>query len=338
MADICRFYLQGYCRYGDQCRYKHVRDHDRQSNNDYGYNQRQSRHNFDYYGDQYDNDSGNAYDNRSKSGFTRASDFNFIGSHSRNSQHSRFQDQQSSPFHYNKTDQNKDKSDVRDVSAGDITATVLSEMKDWLINGTWLHSCYACAKYLPNIPLFEDFSQEELRLKAYECKLANKFVEYEYWVNKLTSDKREALAQFQQHSSHINKQLADYINSVKSIQINDDGSGTVVSANTFSFTSSSINTSNTAAAAPISWPSAQQTATFPTTAPKPAGVFSFTEGKYVSELPKFGTNISQQATAGAQGSVYSELSKLTLADRNEFEASQFSLGKIPLCPPPRELV
>ena len=36
--------------------------------------------------------------------------------------------------------------------------------------------------------------------------------------------------------------------------------------------------------------------------------------------------------------VYSQLQDLTEAERTQFEAPKFILGKIPLCPPPKELV
>ena len=358
MGDVCRFFLKGYCRYGTNCRFKHVENNDYRRSNEYSsqyYSPTQDRSNHHNWSSPLSNHSfhENNYDNGYKFNNGVKSTFNFdersirknqffnsnAGYNKQNEYGNRHKENQ-----YNNTRQSNDKFNAAEVSEREV---IKNDMKEWLSSGMWLLSCYTYSKHLPSLPAFEDISPEELRLQAYKSKLTNNFAEYEHRLVKLMLEKKDLINHVSQFSDTVKQQLEMYIMATKNITVNNDGT---ISNNSFS-TYATNSFSLPQAVNLFSFNSAEQITNLPPSSAnifpasstlkieptKTSNTFSFLEGKYIKDnsvVPPTTTGVFNKS----KDSRYSNVDELSSNDKKQFEATNFELGKIPLCPPPKELI
>ncbi|XP_070534282.1 nucleoporin NUP42-like [Ptychodera flava] len=140
---ICRYYLEGRCRYGNQCRFEHP-SKDQGS----GYNQQWRG-------------GGGGGGGRNPNQWTRRVGF-------------------SEPFPQN---QNRfaplASQQTGTIDKTQILETMKRDMEEWESSNMWIFSSYSLSKTQKTLPGMDDVSPEELRYYTYEAKRLGKFPQYE---------------------------------------------------------------------------------------------------------------------------------------------------------------
>ncbi|XP_022298978.2 uncharacterized protein LOC111107607 [Crassostrea virginica] len=159
---ICKFFMQGNCRYGDNCKFEHPQG----GNSGYAYAAQRQLFGGGGGGSRFGGGGGGGGNN---------------------------------PFKWSSNDyqRTQQKPASQQVSSGDLINTMIAEVKDWERNKMWPFSCIGFEKDSPCVPDFEDTSPEELRHLAYEAQKSNTFQGYVDYVQNLMADfskKRQMLA------------------------------------------------------------------------------------------------------------------------------------------------
>ncbi|XP_013405761.1 nucleoporin-like protein 2 isoform X2 [Lingula anatina] len=131
---LCKFFAQGYCRYGDSCRFEHQKP-----------GQGGGR-----------GGSGKSVSFRDTFGQNQ-NPFKWLGQGQRQDGH---QGQGTSQLPMA----------TRDLSPTEIMDLISKEMTVWETSKMWPFSCYTYSKEEPSISGFSDFSPEELRLEGYQAR------------------------------------------------------------------------------------------------------------------------------------------------------------------------
>ncbi|XP_052707007.1 nucleoporin NUP42-like isoform X2 [Crassostrea angulata] len=202
---VCKFFMQGYCRYGDNCKFEHPRG------GNAGYAYAAQRQLFGGGG------GGGGGGSRFSGGGGGTNPFKWTAND------------------YQKT---QNKPVVQQVSPNDLINTLISEVKEWERNKMWPFSCIGFEKDSPCVPDFQDTSPEELRHLAYEAQKSNSFQGYVEYVQNLMADfskKRQMLANANMRTKQKLLSLID------EYRLRKNRSGNSGSYNTVSLFSSSAN-------------------------------------------------------------------------------------------------
>ncbi|XP_039297605.1 nuclear pore complex protein Nup98-Nup96 [Nilaparvata lugens] len=138
--EVCKYYREGYCRYGSRCRYLHP------NSNDYSYGY--SDHNYGkYYGDDYNSKS------RQQKGYSGGSSNN-----SNYNYRSDNSDQRYKGGNSNSSNQN----------TYDLWSLIEKELKVVEEGRQWPLTCFSVSREYGNVPGWDDHSPEELRHEYYK--------------------------------------------------------------------------------------------------------------------------------------------------------------------------
>ncbi|XP_051926144.1 nucleoporin NUP42 [Hippocampus zosterae] len=409
--EVCQFYLQGRCRYGDKCWNAHPGGGVR------GYNSNRSS------APQQSRGGGGAYGSKvwvnpslQKGGFNQQQP-------SRGSDQwaERSRDAKSSDFSFSSQNRfsalgNNNNFERGGRRGGGREATVSGEeddeqkleviqgdMKTWESSGQWGFSCYCTFK--THLSGFTDLSPEELRLEYYSSKASGDPQSYLNGVNLLLNQWRSRVQELLLMNAATRAALLAELKNPSSL-VSSGGFGSTASgfgsssfglaskgfgaapvqASTFSFASpaggfgsSAAPTSTPGFGSAISVPTgfgatssssgfgsgAPSAASFSFASPSgnqpaassssgfgSAACFSFSSAAnnnqatfgsgFGSEAPAgslFGQSSSSAGSAGgASDTLYSAESDLSPEELRQFKAQKFTLGQIPLKPPPAQML
>uniref|UniRef100_A0A8C8AJ47 Nucleoporin NUP42 n=1 Tax=Otus sunia TaxID=257818 RepID=A0A8C8AJ47_9STRI len=251
---------------------------------------------------------------------------------------------------------------------------VVRDMETWESSKQWKFSSYSPMKEKPNVSGFQDISPEELRLEYYNCRANNNIQNYMDSVQQLSNQWKNNLVQLkslnsstkaalntasqplpsfgfggQQTSSFglsnfpVNSssnsassfsfKISSSLNSASSGNTPAFGSSSAGCNPAFGFGSSSaVNTSSTT-------PLTDFRASNAAVAASPSHSSSTLFGQTASAS---GHNITSASSAVANnttsGKLFTPKSELSAEELKQFEAKKFTIGKIPLKPPPLELL
>ncbi|XP_055996656.1 nucleoporin NUP42-like isoform X3 [Ostrea edulis] len=160
---VCKYFMQGCCKFGDNCRYEHPRG----GNAGYAYSAQRQLFGGDGGGSRYGGGGGGGGSNQ----------FRWTSNEYQKTQQTRPVTQQTAP--------------------NELINSLVSEVKEWERNKMWPLSCIGFEKDSPCVPDLEDTSPEELRHLAYEAQKSNSFQGYVDYVKNLLTDfnkKRQMLS------------------------------------------------------------------------------------------------------------------------------------------------
>ncbi|XP_061442922.1 nucleoporin NUP42 isoform X2 [Rhineura floridana] len=172
-GQICYYYLQGHCRFGDNCWNEHPQyQADRSSS---GSNRRGawSGHNQRY------------------SNPVQTSSFS-KSSHWHNNRDSRSLGFSQNRYAALNSNENVGNNGVIDEEEN-LLEIIMKDMEIWESSGQWMFSTYSPVKEKPNISGFPDFLPEELRLEYYNCRANNNIQSYISSVQQLITQWRSRL-------------------------------------------------------------------------------------------------------------------------------------------------
>ncbi|CAL1290241.1 unnamed protein product [Larinioides sclopetarius] len=385
---ICRYFLQGNCRFGDRCRFEHTdpdaayqEETPRRSN----YNDRGS------YNDGYNRRNYNAYDNRSYN-YDRRNEYtphedryqqNYNQYNQRHTSERRYQSERYGPGNYendssyghgNRFGQNKHewvsedyrrqreqrknteefyntstpKSNVNfsfkdpelhrrtdhtvDLRLNDQNLVyvdlIKEEMKQWELGSQWPFTCYSPIQERSSFPGFNDVSPEELRYEAYKARENNAFNSYVASVEK-------ALKNINNRRNQLKNPSVELMSIIEKYRTGQDVTAESEVDGIFPFSRSSQSPIEDMLADESSL---QQNAasSFSFKLPPTSGSsMKIGASNFSFKLPsETGSKPSSQAM---DTDIYTPLEKLSSADKEQFSASTFTLGKIPTVPPPQEV-
>ncbi|KAM6338496.1 nucleoporin NUP42 isoform 5-T5 [Podargus strigoides] len=363
---ICQFFLQGRCRFGERCWNEHPRGGGRSAASPLSHqgpsgggrgggwgtgNQKYT--NVIQPSTFKSNTWGGSRDHGR--GFFDSSDFGLSGSSSRkaDSSQNRFSALLNSQ---NVADGCKDEEER-------LIECVVKDMEIWASSGQWRFSSYCPMKEKPNVSGFRDFSPEELHLEFYNCRANNTIQNYVNSVQQLVEQWKNRLLQLKALNASTKAALLSELKNtvtqplpafgfggqqtsslgLSSFPVNSSSN----SASSFSFkTSSSLvhaSSGNSpafgSASAGCNPPASGFGASNAAVAASPSPSGSTLFGQTASASGHHVTSVSSAVTNNATSEkLYTPKSELTAEELEQFEAKRYTLGKIPLKPPPLELV
>ncbi|CAI5788573.1 nucleoporin NUP42 isoform X1 [Podarcis lilfordi] len=168
-GQVCHYFLQGHCRFGDNCWNEHPRQHAGRANAGSGRRVAWSGHN-----QKYSNPVQTSSFSKSTSWHNRDSGFS-----------------QNRYAALNSTE-NVGNSGIVDEE-DKLLEIIMKDMESWESSGQWMFSTYSPTKEKPNISGFPDFLPEELRLEYYNSRANNNVQNYINSVQQLASQWRSRL-------------------------------------------------------------------------------------------------------------------------------------------------
>uniref|UniRef100_A0A3B4B210 Nucleoporin NUP42 n=1 Tax=Periophthalmus magnuspinnatus TaxID=409849 RepID=A0A3B4B210_9GOBI len=378
---VCQFFLQGRCKFGDDCWNEHSREGGRGGGGGGGYNSNNRgpppQQNRGYVQPSSFGSRNNDQWSR-RDGGGGGSDWGRGGGGGGGGSFGRRENIKSSEFGFS---QNRFSYCSFCLL---FSETIQSDMEVWESSGQWGFSTYSHAKN----PLsgFSDLSPEELRLEYYTSRASGNLQNYINGINQLLSQWRSRVRELKVMNASTRAALVrhkKYISPATGF-----GSPSVLPSTGFGSASSAPPTSGFAGAptAPPppgfgGAPTAPPPTGFGATSPPTASSFSFAASDKTSNAAPsgfgsasgfsfsagtgggFGTGFGATATttstfgstsafgqpstsvpapavpaSGATDSLFSTESSLTSEELNQFKAKRFTLGQIPLKPPPANLL
>ncbi|XP_066484968.1 nucleoporin NUP42 [Tiliqua scincoides] len=258
-GGVCQYFLQGNCRFGDNCWNEHPRCSGGGGGRNAGSNRRGawSGHNQRY---------SNVVQTSS---FSKSSNWRS----SRDNGKGFFEPQGDLGFSQNRfsalsSTENVSNDGIKDDEAKTLEI-IMKDMETWESSGQWMFSCYSPSKEKPNISGFPSFLPEELRLEYYNCRANNNIQNYINSVQQLVAQWRSRLLELKNINASTKVALVSELNNVA-----------VSSQPTFGFGGQQASTFGTS--------------TFPMNKPSSAQVFSFKTPSDLASVssgttPAFGT-------------------------------------------------
>ncbi|XP_043088961.1 nucleoporin NUP42 [Puntigrus tetrazona] len=369
---VCNFFLEGRCRYGEKCWNEHPRDG---RGGDYRGNQQPNRGGFgnrvwvnpaqrsagDYVQPSSFSRGGNNDWSRGGGGGggggaapqgIKSSDFSFS------------QNRFSALSSHTPAEKDRGQSSADDVD------TIQKDMEIWQTSGQWPFSCYSALK--GRISGFVEVSPEELRLEYYTGRASGDLQAYMNSVQQLVGQWSSRVQELRVMSGSTRISVVSELNSPSSpahgfgsavsgfgdTSSSSSGFGAAgfgsgsQSSSTFSFAPSkaAFGSDSQHASGFGSAAFSQASPGFGAPAPQAAASFSFApqaaESKAGPAAFSFkpssgglGTGFGSSAPAGppADG-LFTAHTDLTAEELKEFTAKRFTLGQIPLKPPPADLL
>uniref|UniRef100_A0A8C9RUU1 Nucleoporin NUP42 n=1 Tax=Scleropages formosus TaxID=113540 RepID=A0A8C9RUU1_SCLFO len=364
---VCSFFLQGRCRYGEKCWNEHPQGG---SGGSYSNTNRvpQQQSGGGGFGNRVWVNPSQRSSNRdyvAPSSFSRGgNDWGRGGGGSRDFKSSNFTFTIENRFSALDTHQTTDRG-LQDDNNKNLE-TVHKDMEIWETSGQWLFSCYSILK--ASIPGFPEYSPEELRMEYYKCRETGNLQTYANSVQQLISQWRSRVQELKNLNS---TSLAKLVSTPSSV-----GFGSIASAfgkggfsgtesNAFSFapSSSGFGSTSTPGAptgfgslgstqpAPLFGSSASTSSSASSSSDPSAATFSFAVPVANKEqVTGFGSTSvagfsftsagfgNSSTVTGTGNKLFTPQSELTPEELKEFMGKRFTLGQIPLKPPPADLL
>uniref|UniRef100_A0A670JVW9 Nucleoporin NUP42 n=1 Tax=Podarcis muralis TaxID=64176 RepID=A0A670JVW9_PODMU len=206
--SVCHYFLQGHCRFGDNCWNEHPRQHAGRANA--GKNGRMSRSAsppaaslrsgrrvaWSGHNQRYSNPVQTSSFSKSTSWHNRDSGFS-----------------QNRYAALNSTE-NVGNSGIVDEE-DKLLEIIMKDMESWESSGQWMFSTYSPMKEKPNISGFPDFLPEELRLEYYNSRANNNVQNYINSVQQLASQWRSRLLELKNINASTKAALVSVIEKMK---------------------------------------------------------------------------------------------------------------------------
>uniref|UniRef100_A0A023G5T9 Nucleoporin NUP42 n=1 Tax=Amblyomma triste TaxID=251400 RepID=A0A023G5T9_AMBTT len=336
--SVCWYYMQGRCRFGDRCRFLHppleyddeeyveprpsrsgkasnfdfnaalknVRHHDREEQ--YRKESYQRR-----YGDTYHSPPRNRHSNSNYYEYEpqQQNRFHVLRDTSKSDISVKAA---AGKFDFNKAFQQVTKTEESSELQSSDETTVILDMKQWQEGGQWLFTCYGPFGNDVLYPGFFDISMEEARLDYYNACRAGTVCD---WIARL----KQAALNVQRNIQHLMLMPADVKNCLKNLR---DGATAVVLSTPFG---------KPVGGGMLQAPAAS-TAAAPSAAPVTTTLQPRPQAASVQSKPLTSTVNTQRKAEPKQ--LYTPEEELTAEEKEQFLAKNFTLGKIPLQPPPRQ--
>ncbi|XP_071956310.1 nucleoporin NUP42-like [Antedon mediterranea] len=372
---VCKYFLQGNCRFGEKCYYEHTQNTGTSNfNRSLTFNNRRGRGG--YSGGTY-GAVGSGEGGYSGVGNGTRGGSNFTGGFS-NSQSSFV-----SSNRYTLLDQTHNTHGDEHLTSTEMLDVIKKDFEEWIQGNMWPFSCYRPSKANSNFTGFEDTSFEELRYEAYQAVKNNTYEQYKRGFDDLAntvSRKRNELmhpsqpsksnlidicktifspsisssngstSAFETSNFGSNTRCSSTFGSLSTNTFGSIGEGFVTGSTTSGFGSkttvfgsssfgqsagmfSSAQSTSFSAAKPNSF-AAGSDSTFIKGQNQPATSAFLAPGLFGKSVPA----ATQAPITAADSNIYTPIDQITKEQKEQFEASHFTLGKIPILPPPKELV
>ncbi|XP_075235005.1 nucleoporin NUP42-like [Lycorma delicatula] len=353
---VCKYFLDGCCRYGDRCKFKHIYVDPREN----------------YFGNEDQNFKPR---NSNSKGFSSGvsilranSTFNPYGNTNSSYNNSNYNtDSSFGSSNYN-SNSNGNQRTYSTNQSQDLLPVILKDLEVIEGGNQWPLTCFCPLKDITgNAPGWIDHSPEELRWEVYKSIKDGNFEQCKNTIQQLFKEAQERRNDFKTREKAIaiidrmiqEKQLANssVISASNVFQSvgHIDGASTPQSAFMTSV-SPTVQSSFTQSGVV---PSVSQSGVFQD--PAPAFSFSLNQGSvgnvtnYTSNIVTdssqifpntnppssnqviFNPNPSSVILDGNENTIYSNLSELTENELCSFQANTFKFGQVPLKPPPKEL-
>lgn len=333
MSTVCWYYIQGRCRFGDRCRNLHPPPDDYDEEYVEPRHSKSGRHsNFDFNAElEQFREKQHTRSYRNEGYQRRYTDTHYPPATNRrsDSNHYSYEPQHANRFHlprdtgrsdsavraaaqkfdFNKALQDGARTSSRrgssELSVDEVT--VVSDMKSWEAGGQWLFTSYGPFGNSASYPGFYDISMEELRLQCYSAFQAGAVQGY---VNQVKRASQTVL-----QSMHLLLSMPpDVKECLKNLR-----QGRTIVVPPASSVAGLVGPASVVRQAPAvgAAPPPQQKVQTATPAQPGAGTLSPSG------------NLAKQA--------YTPMESLKAAERKQFSAEHFTLGEIPIRPPPKQL-
>lgn len=352
---VCKFYMQGNCKYGDRCRYEHPRHssrgnrewyddsyeyeerHNNRGRQNYNENYNRGHQSQKYYGTRnYDYDDGSSY-SHGKSSYDRG--------YSRTSKQDRYHwSKKDNSFSSNNRFSALSEEKNSNTDAEVIFTTIKTDVQTWAESKMWPFSCYSHTKEAACIEGLPDISPEEMRVvtllhpqqyqtiwnevEANYCKVKDEL----YAMSNDT--KGNLMSQLTETDSNPSRDLKiSYLygpefnfsqkkSATQQTSIPVSVPTTTLQANSFINSGNTMPSHETGTVSNSTGPQATST---PFKSPPSQNISVFG-----STTPRSSVN------SGESSDVFTPLSMLSNEEKASFEAEKFTLGKIPTKPPSQQ--
>ncbi|XP_076821454.1 nucleoporin NUP42-like [Clavelina lepadiformis] len=362
---VCKFFLQGKCKFGDRCYNEHTQPNPRQQGGrGRGRYDHQSQKRQDFSRDSpFKQDFIQPSRFQSQSHNRQQGDFSSPFSRGSGKQQT-FQNQDK--FHWNKNNANRfsafqeQRNDIQSMDNASheqqIISTIQEDMKAWLQERMWPFSCYSYAKETKCLEGLPDIQPEELRTIFYLHGMES-YQGIIQEVKAMYSMRKQELASMNDAVKsailgNLNSSVEDNPSSCLTI-LKMYGPGVGFKAVAEIGRKSPAGTTSDAPLSNPTFPPSQFTDTqklsvpsfgtsnlvsLPETVPStpPASISTSTAAVKPSLFKSDGVAKEQSSVAVTSDSTYTDKTQLSEAEIEQFEAASFILGKIPMRPPPIE--
>ncbi|XP_076083288.1 uncharacterized protein LOC143054243 isoform X2 [Mytilus galloprovincialis] len=204
---ICKFFVQGHCKYGSSCRFEHP----------------------------VGGNAGYAYSAQRQLFGSGGSGRGGGGGGGRSQQNTNQYKWQASDY----SQRQGQPQATQQMSTNDVINTLISEVTEWESNNMWPFSCVGFEKDSPSIPEFTDHSPEELRTAAYEAMQSGNMQPYIQQAETLINEYKQKRSQVKTMTMTLKQKLISMIEDYR-LNKNKSGSSSSNSSSLFSKSNSAF--------------------------------------------------------------------------------------------------
>ncbi|KAJ8267274.1 hypothetical protein COCON_G00124460 [Conger conger] len=317
---VCNFFLQGRCRYGEKCWNEHPR-----GGGGYGsYSRPPAQSSSNRGGGGFGNkvwvnpsQRSSSFPKGGSSDWGRGAGEDSSFSFSNQNRFSALNSQQISATTSQGNDNDK------------YVETVSRDMEVWASSGQWPFSCYSAGK--ASISGFTELAPEELRLEYYTSQASGTLQHYANAVQQLASQWRSRVQELTNPNSTTRAALIAELNSPPSASLGFPSAGSGFSAGG-SHTAGASGFGSAAQTGPASFGSAPTAASFSFSNPT-----SFANPSPSKDAPA-GLPAGRGRPSWGADQLFTPQGDLSAEELKEFTERRFTLGQVPLRPPPADLL